>query len=170
MLNLQIDDIQYPLEMIAGFSQSYKEESNTSTHRAIDGTPYRQTTWTKLTTSIAGNSWIAPPSFSLDSGVSHIIKCACPIAISLNSRIITIPRQFRTDANHEPSAYAFVDGKIVDCTYTLNGSIATIEEKIGASYYILNYLPILTVLIDSPDASLDSSSSSYPWNITAIEV
>lgn len=169
MLNIKIDDFELPIEMIAGFSQDYTETNNETVHIAIDGTAYVQSSWSKLSTNISGSGWI-PPVFS-SSGISHVLKCAAPLQEPSNSNVITIPRAFRTDEFHAPKAYAFKDGSLVETTYSISSSTVTINIVSGAEYYVVQYIPILTVRFSSPNKqSLDSGSSTYAWSITAIEV
>lgn len=189
MLSIIIDGIELPIEMIAGFSQDYEYHHNSTTHRCMDGTPYRQSTWKKLTTNISGSSWIPSVIQELDYDHIHEIKCASPISKTLTINPVTdslnntyaaamkLPVCRQEGGYNDIFVFAYVDNETVPVTFNVIddavvgvGSYIVIPGIQDASYYIVTYQPIINALIDPPKQSLDSAGSVYSWSITAMEV
>lgn len=164
-----IDDLEIPVLSCLDFNQDYDTISAFTTLRSMNGTGYRQGTYTKIKTTLSGSGDIPSGLSSINVAIPHVLKCAAPMSITSTSNIITLPSGRRTDTGYEPVCYALVDGLSVDTDYTIIGNVATLDTVVGASAYQIVYVPELNVLIEPIKESVNMRQSSYSWTLTAEE-
>lgn len=192
MINIVIDGLKLPIEMIAGFTQDYQIQHNSTTHRSINGTPWRQTTWKKINTTVSGSSWIPSLITNLSFDVAHELRCAIPVskiiqpnAATVNGEVVgayiaqsELPSLRDDDQFNRPYYFAVVNGETInavgyldfDASILSGAQLYVIEPVAGAEYYVMTYQPVIQVLIDPPRVSLDSNGAAYAWSLTAVEV
>lgn len=172
MSDLKIGSITLPRLSALDLEQTYEILGGESILRTISGTGIKQSTWSKLRTTISGGGWIPPSIAALDASTQQTVSCFVPRAIPCNgSRQATIPAARRSDTGYTPWAIALMsDGRPVDTSVSLVGNVATAAEVVGAVSYQVNYMPEITAWVSRPSESGNRADASYRWEIIVEEV
>jgi len=177
MTNLVIGSVEYPIETLYEFDQSYRKLNAANFRRTADGSGVLRSTWSgKIATSIRGKGW-APGAFdAIALDTTHTIKCAAPLPVTSATTTVTIPASRRTDADNQPIGFAEVGGLLV---YTTITNIADINAKStndallaavsGATGYRVHYTPEFTGVIRALSVT-GQSTANYEIEIEAEEV
>ena len=152
------------------FDQDYRDVEIVSFRRTADNTGIlRALGDAKLATVISGKGWMPQPLSGLSKGSTHVIGCAMPRGAESASNVVSLPVARRSDAGHEPYAFAVVAGELVETTITgIVADEATCATVSGASGYVVYYFPEITAAITRVE-STSRSSAEHSWSISAEE-
>lgn len=167
---LEIDGVPIPQSAIYEFDQEYGEIVQRSYRRTADNTAVvRETGSAKLTTVISGRGWAPPGLAMLDTGSTHVIRCAMVHAAHALTNTVLIPAARRSDSGHEPMGFAIVDDEYVSTPIIgIAADVATLTAVPGAAGYVVHLFPEFTAVILTNTAR-GASSASFTWRIVAEE-
>ena len=172
MKDFELGGVEVPLEAGHTFSQEYQSKRRSTTYLMGDGSSTRQTlagTADKLVTTIKGSGWSPLGIAGLDYTSSMTLKCAEPRSVTETDVSIDIPSARRTDTGYDPVGFAIVSGELVSTSIGIAGNTATLGAVSGATAYIVQYHPQITVLATFTEG-MDANASSYSWEIIAEEI
>lgn len=172
MSDLKIGSITLPRLAGLDLEQTYEILGGESILRTISGTGIKQSTWSKLRTTISGGGWIPPSLASLDATTQQTVACFVARAIPCDgSRQATLPAARRSDTGYTPWAVALMaDGSPVLTPVSIVGNVATATSVSGATGYQVHYMPQITAWVSRPSESGNRSDATYRWEIIAEEV
>ena len=173
MLNVRVlivDGQEIPVQASHTLDQDYEELESKSRRRFLDGGLWQRKTWGgKLKTTITG-SGIAPAGIQqLDTDNPITIACVASRGINSVSNVIALPVARRADAGSEPFGFAIVNEALVETPVNVVADVATLTIVPGANQYQVRYFPLLTVLADPLQESLQRGSA-HNWTLIAEEV
>lgn len=168
--NFQIGNCVIELPQAINFEQTYEEFGGVVTHRMMSGAAIRQTNWSKLRTTLTGDGFLPPGLHGVDWKSSQTLKCGTTRSLASTSNVITLPAARRTDAGYTPTAMALKAGWWQPTPVEVAANVATCTAVSGATNYMVEYYPQLTVFIDPPSITMDRMAGKYRWTINAEEV
>ena len=172
MSDLKIGSIE--ISRLAGLDleQTYEIIGGETILRTINGTGIKQSTWSKLRTTISGGGWLPPGLATLDATTQQTVACFVPRAIPCDvNRQATLPAARRSDTGYTPWAVALMpDGSAQETAVSIQSNVATATAVNGALGYQVNYLPSFTAWVSRPSESGNRGDATYRWEIIAEEV
>lgn len=172
MSDLKIGSVEISRLSALDLEQSYEILGGETILRTIDGTGIKQSTWSKLRTTISGGGWLPPGLATLDVTTQQTVACFVPRAIPCDvNRQATLPTARRSDSGYTPWALAFLaDGSAQETPVSIQGNVGTATDVQGAIGYQINFLPAFTAWVSRPTESGNRGDASYRWEVVAEEV
>lgn len=169
---LEIGGLVVRLDSGFDLDQQYEYLGGESVMRAMSGRGIKQQTWSKLRVTTSGSGWAPAALDSLDYSAQMTLKCIVPIGVFANpaTRQATLPAARRSDASHEPFAWAYTSSGRVPTPVVLVGDTATCDAVAGAQAYQVMYYPSLVVYAMRPRHSGSLGEASYAWELICEEV
>jgi len=168
---LEIDGIAIPTESILEFDQQYDELQARDLRRTADNSAVLRVTGnSKLITTISGKGWAPAGLATLDTGTTHVIRCAMPNSVHEADETVTIPANRRSDTGHTPIGFAVVGDRLVETEITgIVSNVATLTTVAGETGgYVVHYWPEITAVIVTNSAK-GNSRAAFEWQIEAEE-
>lgn len=161
--NITISDIQ-------GFqvTQTLKPVRSRTVRRLQNGAAVSMSNFRKLETTITGSGFYPAGLDAIDWDAAVSIHCVQRQAISSASNIIALPTNRRVDAGYTPDSGAFVGGDLVPSPVSIEDHVATITAVSGATGYLIQYFPVLSVFADL-DVDEDIDGRVIRWTIRGDE-
>jgi hypothetical protein len=133
------------------------------------GKTKKLTHWRKYQTSIDVEGWIPAALGGVEWGAAFDLHCIAPRTVGDASPVITIPRAYRSDGDFAPSAGGYVGPDLIPAPVSIAAGVATVAPVPGATRYVVQYYPILTVIADPPEYTSETTPGGYRWTLAATE-
>lgn len=159
-----------PIAIVAGaISQQYEPLGDGVIRRRSRGAPVKFRHWDlRWVISVSGSGWMGPGLAGLDFDQPLELRCTAPMELSTEALTTSIPTQVRPD--HLPWVYAVVGGQLRRTGLSFDAGEVTIDPVSGAERYVVQWMPVFTVLMSRPSSGLDQGARSSSWSFTAEEV
>ncbi|MCY1296736.1 hypothetical protein D9M70_461430 [compost metagenome] len=133
--------------------------------RLSDGAGVKMSHWSKASGSISGTGWVPVGLDGLDYSQPLELLLTKPRSIVRPDISFTLDAACRPD--REPWALALVDGRWRSTGCERTDLAVSVEAVPGAARYMVQWMPMYTVLASEPDSSM---GSSHGWSIEWEEV
>lgn len=166
---LIVDGIEIPLHAMLDVTQSLAREGGDSTIRMEDGSLVPQYSWERWLYRVSARGTLRPGLDKLNRHTAYEILTADWQDVSSTINVITLPSARRADAGHTPRGYAYVPvNGLVPTAVVLIDDVATLAPIVDATYYIAQYLPQFTALVDFT-RERQRNSGEVSWTLVARE-
>ncbi|WP_044871976.1 hypothetical protein [Pseudomonas sp. LFM046] len=148
--------------------QEYSPIGGVTVARRSGGAAVKMQHWRKTAITIRGTGWMGPGFSGLDFSQPLELRCTKQQSLTATSLTGTLPGTPRPDV--APWALAYVGGDWVETPVAMAGSDFTITAVAGALQYQVCWMPKFMVFCEPPPESLDPSTNTHDWTITAEEI
>ncbi|WP_325435173.1 hypothetical protein [Pseudomonas nitroreducens] len=167
--------MDYPLLTLGGITippeagapeQSRDPLQGATVVRMSDGAGVKMTHWSgKASGEISGSGLIPLGLDGLDYGQPLELLLTQPRSIAQAGRVFTLPAPCRPD--REPWGFALVSGRWRPVQSTRVGLEVTLTVTVGATLYMVQWMPQYSVFADPPQETM---SGSHGWTLSWQEV
>lgn len=136
--------------------------------RLSGGEGVKMTHWGKAAGAITGQGWMPPGLDGLDYSQPLDLLLTSQECIVSDSRSFTLTSTPRADV--EPWAFALVGAHWEATTCAVIAGQAEVAVVLGATRYMVQWMPTYRVFASKPPKSQSSGQSSFGWTITWEEI
>jgi len=167
--------MQYPLVTLGGIpipveagapDQSRDPLQGSTVVRMSDGAAVKMTHWSgKASGELSGSGLIPTGLDGLDYNNPLELLLTHPRSIAQDTAVFTLPAPCRPD--REPWGHALVEGRWRPVPCSRVGLTVTLTEVLGATLYMVQWMPVYTVFADPPQETM---GAGHGWTINWQEV
>lgn len=136
--------------------------------RLSGGEAVKMTHWGKASGTISGQGWMPPGLDGLDYSQPLELRLTSQECIVGEGRVFALTSRPRPDVN--PWAFALVGAQWEPTTCIFSGTQAEAAIVIGATRYMVQWMPAYRVFASKPPKTQSSGQSSFGWTITWEEI
>lgn len=137
--------------------------------RLSGGEGVKMTHWGRAAGSITGQGWMPPGLDGLDYSQALELRLTAQECVVGAGRAYSLKSQPRPDK--APWAMALVGADWVDTPCCFADGLATAEIVLGASLYMIQWMPVYNVFVSKPQKNAGSSAGgSFGWTINWEEI
>jgi hypothetical protein len=136
--------------------------------RLSGGEGVKMSHWGKAAGTISGQGWMPPGLDGLDYSQPLELRLTAQESIVGDSRAFILTSTPRDD--REPWAFGLVGARWVQTPCSLDGLVATADLVVGATKYMVQWMPVYNVFASKPPKTQSSGQGSFGWTITWEEI
>jgi hypothetical protein len=136
--------------------------------RLSGGAGVKMTHWGKASGTISGQGWMPPGLDGLDYSQPLELRLTSQESIVGDAREFMLTSTPRDD--QAPWAFALVGTQWVETGCSFGSGVATADLVVGASKYMVHWMPMYSVFASKPPKTQSSGQGSFGWTITWEEV
>jgi len=169
MITLKINDVIIPFHAADDLAQSHTQEKGGRFRRMMSGRGTLQTHWSKYDIQLSGSGTVPAALSSIDFNGPVLLHWVAPLSLSTQTTTATIPMPFRLD--FAPWCLAFNGLEKNETPVNMVGQTANITPVPNAQYYVVNYLPIMTVILPvGAEQNNAVYQAEHGWSLNLKEV
>lgn len=136
--------------------------------RLSGGEGVKMTHWGKAAGTISGQGWMPPGLDGLDYSQPLEQRLTAQESMVSNERMLALTSTPRDD--WAPWAFALVGPRWVEVGCVVDGLIVTVDQVVGATRYMAQWMPVYNVFASKPPKTQSSGQGSFGWTIAWEEV
>lgn len=136
--------------------------------RLSGGEGVKMTHWGKAAGTVSGSGWMPPGLDGLDYSQPLVLMLTsqeCIVGDGQTHTLTSLPRPDKA-----PWAFGLVGSQWVSTSCSMLGSVATADLVVGATKYMIQWMPIYNVFASKPPKTQSSGQGSFGWTIAWEEV